>query len=87
MNIELTVKNFSGEAFKITGLTLNSTLDQLITKVQEKYNNVTKNSITLVLNGTPIVNDYNPQTLQKTLQSLNISNKQTIFVVFRVAGG
>ena len=87
MNIELSAKNFSGDAFRITGLKANSTLDYLISKVYEKYNNVDKKNLILIHNGMPHFYQPGSPTLQATLQSLNISNKQTIFVVVRLIGG
>lgn len=86
MSIQLTVKNFNGDSYTIPELKPSTTLKDIIEKISQKYS-VSKDSITLVHNGMPISKDNDPQTLSQTLASLNISNKQTIFVVFRVQGG
>lgn len=88
MGFELVIKTFQGETFNIKDLEATSTFGNLIDKVFSLLPKApSKESIQLVHNGQPINKDNNSALSGKTLQSLNIGNKQHLFVVFRVIGG
>jgi len=66
-NFEITAKTFNGDSYKLQGLSSTSTVGQLLEKVKEKYSNVNKESITLVYNGLPILDQHTPANYAKTL--------------------
>ena len=83
---EVIIKTLNNEGYKIKDLTPSSTLGQLIEKVAKVLpGNPNKQTIELVHNGKAI--NKNKDVLTKSLQSMNIMNKSTLFVVYRVIGG
>ena len=83
---EVIIKTLNNEGYKIKDLTPSSTVGQLIEKVAKVLpGNPNKQTIELVHNGKPI--NKNKDVLTKSLQSMNIMNKSTLFVVYRVIGG